>query len=114
MAHHAEALRAEGAEESLIEAVCRDPEEARLPERARRLVDYALKLTRLDPLPTEGDLEPLRAAGLDDADLLRLVQVVAYFNYVNRHVDGLGVELEPDHPGQRWAELAKRSAGDGI
>ncbi len=47
---------------------------------------------------TEADLEPLRAAGLDDRAIVDANQVVAYFNYVNRIADGLGVELEPSWP----------------
>jgi len=41
-----------------------------------------------------GDVERLRAAGLADADVLAVCEVAAYFAYVNRIVDGLGVELE--------------------
>lgn len=44
------------------------------------------------------DLAPLRAQGLTDRDLLDLVEVVAYYAYVNRIVQGLGVELEPAGP----------------
>lgn len=33
--------------------------------------------------------------GLADADVLALAEVVAYYAYVNRIADGLGVELEP-------------------
>jgi alkylhydroperoxidase family enzyme len=44
------------------------------------------------------DLEPLRAAALDDRAILDLCQIVCYFNYVNRLADGLGVELEPGGP----------------
>jgi uncharacterized protein YciW len=47
----------------------------------------------------ESDLAPLRASGLGDRDIVDLNQVVAYFNYVNRVADGLGVELEA-----RWAD----------
>ncbi|MGD9548369.1 MAG: hypothetical protein AB7V45_12600 [Candidatus Krumholzibacteriia bacterium] len=46
-----------------------------------------------------GDLDPLRAHGLDDRAIVDLNQVVAYFNYVNRIAQGLGVELE-----SRWPE----------
>ncbi len=42
----------------------------------------------------ESDLDALRAAGLSDADLLDANLVVAYFAYVNRIADGLGVQLE--------------------
>ena len=47
----------------------------------------------------QADLGPLRAAVLVDRDIVDLNQVVAYFNYVNRVADGLGVELEA-----RWAD----------
>jgi hypothetical protein len=36
---------------------------------------------------------------LNDRAIVDTNQVVAYFNYVNRVADGLGVELEPQWPG---------------
>ena len=36
-----------------------------------------------------------RGAGLDDGAILEVNQVCAYFNYINRIADGLGVEPEP-------------------
>jgi uncharacterized peroxidase-related enzyme len=57
-------------------------------------VDYAVKLT-LSPREMEpADLDALRAAGLEDREILDACQVTAYYNYVNRLADGLGVELE--------------------
>lgn len=53
----------------------------------------------------ESDLVPLRAVGLTDRDIVDLNQVVAYFNYVNRVADGLGVELEA-----RWADTPGSTA----
>lgn len=41
------------------------------------------------------DVDALRAAGLSDQDVLHAAEVVAYYAYVNRIADGLGVELEP-------------------
>ena len=45
---------------------------------------------------TAADLDPLRRAGLTDADILDAVQVIAYFNYIIRVADALGVDPEPD------------------
>lgn len=45
---------------------------------------------------TPAHLQAMRDAGLDDAEILDANQVTAYFAYVNRLVDGLGVELEGD------------------
>lgn len=55
---------------------------------------YAEKLTRRPAAVDESDLNNLREFGLGDRDILDLNQVVAYFNYVNRVADGLGIELE--------------------
>jgi alkylhydroperoxidase family enzyme len=40
------------------------------------------------------DIEALRAAGLDDRAIHDATQVIAYFNYINRIADALGVEPE--------------------
>ena len=65
--------------------------------RERAIVDYALALTLAPAKMTESALEPMRAAGLSDAEILDANQVTAYYAYVNRLVDGLGVRLEtPD------------------
>ena len=61
-------------------------------------MDYALKLTREPWSMRRNDLEPLRAVGLDDRAILDLAMVTAYYAYVNRLADGLGVELEPGGP----------------
>ena len=59
------------------------------------MVDWALKLTRTPWAMRREDLDPLREAGLDDRALLDLTLVTAYYAFVNRLADGLGVELEP-------------------
>ena len=50
---------------------------------------------------TRHDVETLREAGFDDRAISDAVQVVSYFNYINRVADALGVDLEewmPPHP----------------
>ncbi|MCG8423016.1 MAG: peroxidase [Proteobacteria bacterium] len=71
-----------------------DYTKAPLEPRERALLDYAAKLTRKPGAMREADLIPLRDAGLSDRDILDANQVVAYFAYVNRVADGLGVALE--------------------
>lgn len=58
------------------------------------MLDYAVKLTRHPGGVTADDTGALRAAGFDDRAILDICQIVAYYNYVNRLADGLGVELE--------------------
>ena len=92
--HHGGAFRALIRDEALASAVLEDWRQAALSDRQRALCAYAEKLTREPAAMHEEDLLPLRGPGLDDRDILDLVQVIAYFNYVNRVADGLGVELE--------------------
>ena len=42
----------------------------------------------------EADVERLRSVGLSDAQITVAVQVIGYFNYINRVADGLEVGLE--------------------
>lgn len=83
---------------ALADAVLEDPENPKLDRRLRAILRYAVKLTRAPGEVEEADLEPLRGAGLDDRAILDVVQVTAYYNYVNRVADGLGVELEEGWP----------------
>ena len=62
------------------------------------MLDYAVRLTREPWSMTEADVEALREAGFEDRAILDIAQVTAYYAYVNRLADGLGVELEP------WSE----------
>ena len=61
----------------------------------REMLDYAMKLSVAPSSVTLDDVEQLRQVGFEDSAVLDICQVTAYFNYVNRLADGLGVELEP-------------------
>ena len=103
MVQHGESLARESGDASLAEAVASGAWDE-LDERMRALCGYALTLTRTPAAVSEADLAPLRAAGLDDRAIVDANQVVAYFNYVNRIADGLGVELEDSWPADQRAE----------
>ncbi|MGQ0733082.1 MAG: hypothetical protein ACT4QD_05420 [Acidobacteriota bacterium] len=101
MEAHAHDLRAEVADEALVEFVKTDWTKAALSETDQALLRFAIKLTRTPGEMTRGDVEHLRAAGFDDRGISDAVQVISYFNYINRVADGLGVDLEawmPPHP----------------
>ena len=71
-----------------------DFETAGLDQRRLAILRYALVLTRDPASVTEADVATLRAAGLSDTDVLQVAEVTAYYAYVNRIADGLGVEVE--------------------
>lgn len=61
----------------------------------RAMLDYAEKLTRTPAAMHRKDVEAFRRVGFSDADVLHIAEVTAYYAYVNRIADGLGVDLEP-------------------
>jgi uncharacterized peroxidase-related enzyme len=71
------------------------PQQA-LEGRELAMARYARKLTRDPADMVEDDVKALRAAGLDDGEILEVNQVVAYFAYANRTVQGLGVTTDGD------------------
>lgn len=75
--------------------------EARQPERAFDGADlaalrYAEKLTLRPGEIAREDVEALRTAGWDDGQILEINQIIGYFNYANRLLNGLGVTTEGD------------------
>jgi len=64
----------------------------------------AEKLTLTPAAMTPADLDDLRSHGFADRAIHDAVQVISYFNYINRLADALGVEPETFvHP---WDESA--------
>jgi alkylhydroperoxidase family enzyme len=59
---------------------------------------YAEKLTHRPWEMTAADVGPLRSAGFDDVAIHDAIQVVSYFNYINRVADAVHVDLEPEMP----------------
>jgi uncharacterized peroxidase-related enzyme len=94
---HGAALSRESGTPALTEAVASADFDS-LPPRMAALCRYALALTVRPWTIRRADVDALRASGLADRDIVDANQVTAYFNYVNRVADGLGVELEDDWP----------------
>ena len=75
--------------------------QARRPEDAFEgaelaLLHYAEKLTLSPANMVEADIAVLKAADIDDGQILEANQIICYFNYVNRSLNGLGVSMEGD------------------
>ncbi len=77
-----------------MHAVVRDWRKAPLDAVDRALCGLAEKLTHRQRSMSPADLDELRALGLDDTAIHDAVQVIAYFNYITRIADALGVEPE--------------------
>lgn len=94
IAHHGPRLATALGDEALARAVARDYRAADLPARDRVLLDHAVALTCEPAERTEEDLERLREYGFDDLAILKVTEITALFNLVNRMISGLGVSLE--------------------
>ena len=79
-------------------AIAHDWRSAELSAQDRALCAYAEKLTREPAQMSEKDVASLRAVGFDDVAIHDAIQVIAYFNYINRVADAVHVDLEPDMP----------------
>jgi uncharacterized protein YciW len=73
--------------------VAADPGGFELPDQPRlvAIARHAAKLTRTPTAMSGADLDELRAHGLGDLELVDLNNLVAYYNYINRVVMGLGL-----------------------
>ena len=78
-----------------MEQLKRDWRQADLSNADRALLAYVEKLTLRPWDMVEDDVVALREADFGDAAILDINQVTAYYAYVNRLADGLGVDLEP-------------------
>jgi len=56
------------------------------------------RLKRTRPFRDDRAVRRSRFAAVRAGIQLYAAQIVAYFNYINRLADGLGVDLEPDMP----------------
>lgn len=96
MESHESDLRAEIQDEAKVLAIQEDYRQVDFEPATRGLLDFAVKLTLSPKQMSRGDIEALRTLGLVDEDIVDAVQLIGYFNYINRVLDGLGAEPEPD------------------
>lgn len=81
-------------DDHLLAAIEADWRTADLGIKSAAMLEYAEKLTRTPQEMKEQDVVALRKADFTDRDILDICEVVAYYAYVNRIADGLGVQLE--------------------
>ena len=55
------------------------------------MLEYVVKLSKDATQISPRDHERLRAAGFDDRAILQITLIAAWFNYINRVADALGV-----------------------
>ena len=106
--HHGDGLYQLTRDGAFLEKLKKDYRAVELSRPDRAMLDYATKLTRAPWTVDESDVQSLHDAGFGDADILDIEQVVAYFAYVNRIADRLGVRVEPE----KRDEIRKATGAD--
>jgi uncharacterized peroxidase-related enzyme len=88
---HREFLRRATGDDALVAAIHQDYRTAPLTEADRVMCAYAEQVTRDATKIQRADMDRLRAVGFDDTAILQITQIAAWFNYINRIADSLGV-----------------------
>jgi uncharacterized peroxidase-related enzyme len=97
IAAHSAALRKLTKDAVLADAVATDHRTAPIPDRARAMLDYALKLTLHPTEMREQDVIALRESGWTDEDVMDVAEVTGMFNLTNRMASGLGWAPNPEY-----------------
>lgn len=101
--HHGQALNHYWKDDERLARLRADSATADLSARELALCRFAQLLTKNPAASADGAaVAGLKAAGLNDRAILDAVLVIGYFNFVNRIVLSLGVELEADPGGYKY------------
>ena len=94
--HHAEALLFYWKDPKKLDSFIKDYNSIDLSEVDLNLCLLAKQLTEIPGSSTEKLIAHIKELGLEDRAILDATLVIAYFNFVNRIVLGLGVAIEAD------------------
>ncbi|HUM06800.1 MAG TPA: hypothetical protein VLT90_15145 [Terriglobales bacterium] len=81
-------------DKEMVAALEKDYTTAPITPQERVMLDYVVKLTKDATRVWKDDHERLRAAGFEDKAILQITLIAAWFNYINRVADALGVGRE--------------------
>jgi uncharacterized peroxidase-related enzyme len=81
-------------DDGLVEAIRKDFRAAPISEQDRVMLEYVETVTRDATRVGQDDHDRLRAVGFDDKGILQITLIAAWFNYINRVADALGVGRE--------------------
>ena len=95
MESHEKDLRSVVESDEQRQAVQDDHRSAGLTAREVGLLDFAVKLTKQPSAVRREDLDAIRGHGFTEEQLVDAVHCISYFNFINRVLDGLGIDPEP-------------------
>ena len=81
---HGAAVRSLSGDPALGEALVMNSKVAKITDKQRAMLDFAVKMTKESGSMEEADREALRAQGFTDRDIWDIASVAAFFNMTNR------------------------------
>lgn len=105
---HAATAAAFDVSEDTMTALLADVETAPVAEQVKPLLHHVRKLTLTPSRMTDADAQAVFAAGWSEKALHDAVSVCALFNFMNRLVEGLGIQATPDYFEVSARRLAER------
>ena len=90
MTSHGAALRTLTEDPVLVDQLQSNYRHARISDRDRRMLDFAVKVTLDSARCSEADVALLRKDGWSDEDVMDIAEVAAMFNFTNRVANALG------------------------
>ncbi len=96
-----------GAPKNSVARAIENIDTAAIDEKMKPVLRYARKLTQQPNGVTQADADAIFAAGWDETALFHTVAVTALFNFMNRLVEGTGIELDASYVKPASERLAK-------
>lgn len=93
---HAAAARGLGGDAQALQDAIEAPVPAGVSEAMRPVLAYVDKLNRAPAEVSRADVDAILQAGWDERAVHHAALVCGFFNLMNRWVEGLGIESDPD------------------
>jgi len=87
-------LRSETDNQKLVDEIAENWKDSSLSEQQKAICYLAEKLTKSPGKINVDDINKIKNFGYNDKEISEIVQIISYFNYINRVADGLGLDPE--------------------
>ena len=105
---HAAVAERFGMAPQLLAGLLDDLSKAEIDEKLRPVLVYIRKLTLTPTRMTQADADTVFAAGWSEQALYDAIQVCCLFNFMNRFVEGIGLEMTSEQLQLRGAVLEQQ------
>ena len=91
---HTSALQSMGVPETLIQSCANDTNLSDVPPAQRTILKFALKCARSPNSMTDEDFERLYDNGLSQEEVMEVVMMAVFTNFINGWADASGIEVD--------------------